>query len=58
MTDHVHAAIENLTLADMYPDGYRHLTTADLIAIAQVHATLALVAAQPKPVNIGIAGRV
>jgi hypothetical protein len=48
MSDNVKAAWEHLQLADMYPDGYRHLTTSNLIAIAQVYATLAVAEAQPK----------
>ncbi|MHD0300865.1 hypothetical protein RCF19_33785 [Rhodococcus qingshengii] len=42
--DDVAAAREFIDLAQTYINGYQHLTVADLIAIAQVHATLALAA--------------
>lgn len=41
--DHVAAAREYIDLAETCIDGYQHLSVSDLIAIAQVHATLATV---------------
>lgn len=40
--DYKTEADENIKLAQEYPIGYQHLTTSDLIALAQVNATLAL----------------
>ena len=41
MIDHKVAAKEFLDLAETCIDGYQHLTVSNLIAMAQVHATLA-----------------
>lgn len=49
-------ADQNLALALEYPLGYKHLSTADLIALAQVNATLAL-AEQQRIANLIEVGR-
>lgn len=46
MSNHRNDALESLKLADQYPNGWKQYDTSDLIAIAQVQATLALVDAQ------------
>lgn len=42
MNDHKSAAKEYLDLAETCIHGYQHLSVSNLIAMAQVHATLAL----------------
>lgn len=44
--DHAKQALEYLDLAETLINGYQHLATSDLIAIAQVHATLAVLEIQ------------
>lgn len=51
MSDYRVEADDNLKTALNYPNGYQHLRTEDLIALAQVNATLE-VAAQLRIANL------